>query len=204
LSKDSSARSPYTGTTQFLPTTQKILQFSEGKEPKPGDRIIYVAGAFDLFHVGHVDFLERVKQEGDFIIVGLHTDTAVNRYKGQNFPIMNLHERTLSVLACRYVSEVVIGAPYAVTKDLMDHFKVDLVLHGKTPVMPDVDGEDPYAYPKSLGKFKQINSENSLTTAMIVERIIENRTKFISRNKKKEKKELDYIEKNVKPSSTQS
>jgi len=151
-----------------------------------------------------VDFLERVKQEGDFIIVGLHTDTAVNRYKGQNFPIMNLHERTLSVLACRYVSEVVIGAPYAVTKDLMDHFKVDLVLHGKTPVMPDVDGEDPYAYPKSLGKFKQINSENSLTTAMIVERIIENRTKFISRNKKKEKKELDYIEKNVKPSSTQS
>ena len=43
----------------------------------------YVAGAFDLFHVGHVDFLERVKQEGDFIIVGLHTDTAVNRYKGK-------------------------------------------------------------------------------------------------------------------------
>lgn len=41
-----------------------------------------MAGAFDLFHVGHVDFLERVKQEGDFIIVGLHTDSVVNRYKG--------------------------------------------------------------------------------------------------------------------------
>jgi len=63
---------------------------------------------------------------------------------------MNLHERVLSVLACRYVSEVVIGAPYAVTQDLMEHFKVDLVCHGTTPVMPDVDGKDPYTYPKSL------------------------------------------------------
>ena len=63
---------------------------------------------------------------------------------------MNLHERTLSVLACRYVSEVVIGAPYAVNKELMDHFKVDLVLHGNTPISNDVDGSDPYAYPTSV------------------------------------------------------
>ena len=44
----------------------------------------------------------------------------------------------------KYVDEVVIGAPYAVTKELMDHFKVDLVVHGETEVMPDVDGSDPY------------------------------------------------------------
>ena len=46
--------------SQFLPTTQKIIQFAEGKEPKPEDKIVYVAGAFDLFHVGHVDFLQKV------------------------------------------------------------------------------------------------------------------------------------------------
>ena len=34
MSEDSSARSPWTGVSQFLPTTQKIIQFSEGKEPK--------------------------------------------------------------------------------------------------------------------------------------------------------------------------
>ena len=50
---------------------------------------------------------------------------------------MNLHERVLSVLACRYVDEVVIGAPYAVTPELMDHFKVDVVCHGDTPVADD-------------------------------------------------------------------
>ena len=72
--QDHSTKSPWTGTSQFLPTTQRIVQFSEGKEPQPGDKIIYVAGAFDLFHVGHLDFLEKVGKLGDYIIVGIHTD----------------------------------------------------------------------------------------------------------------------------------
>ena len=65
-------------------------------------KIVYVAGAFDLFHVGHLDFLEKCRELGSYLIVGLHTDPVVNRYKGSNFPIMNLHERTLSVLAFRW------------------------------------------------------------------------------------------------------
>lgn len=44
----------------------------------------------------------------------------------------------------QFVSEVVIGAPYSVNKDLMDHFKVDVVCHGQTPISHDVDNEDPY------------------------------------------------------------
>jgi ethanolamine-phosphate cytidylyltransferase len=101
LGQDQSARSPWTGCSQFLPTTQRIIQFSDGKSPNPGDKIVYVAGAFDLFHIGHLDFLEKAKSLGDFLIVGLHTDPIVNQYKGGNYPIMNLHERVLSVLACK-------------------------------------------------------------------------------------------------------
>lgn len=181
--------SPWTKSCQFLATTNKIIQFSDGREPKPGDRVIYTAGAFDLFHIGLLDFLEQVKKEGDYLIVGLHTDPVVNRYKGSNYPIMNLHERTLSVLACRYVDEVVIGAPYKVTKELLEHFKVDLVIHGKTDVLPDVDGTDPYEEPKRQGKFKAVDSGNTLTTADIVERIISHRLEYEHRNKKKEEKE---------------
>ena len=94
-------KSPWTTISQFLPSTKKIFQFAEGNEPKPGDRIAYVCGAFDLFHVGHVDFLEKVKQHAEYVIVGLHTDIVVNKYRGSNYPIMNLHERVLSVLACK-------------------------------------------------------------------------------------------------------
>uniref|UniRef100_A0A667ZNK5 ethanolamine-phosphate cytidylyltransferase n=1 Tax=Myripristis murdjan TaxID=586833 RepID=A0A667ZNK5_9TELE len=188
--------SPWTGVSQFLQTSQKIIQFASGKEPQPGDSIIYVAGAFDLFHIGHVDFLEMVYKQAErpYVIVGLHFDQEVNRYKGKNYPIMNIHERTLSVLACRYVSEVVIGAPYAVGKDLLDHFKVDLVCHGKTEVFPDKDGSDPYAEPKKRGIFRTVDSGNGLTTDDIVQRIIANRLQFEARNQKKEAKEMAVIE----------
>lgn len=189
-----SAKSPYTGTSQFLPTSRKIAQFSSGKEPKPGDRIVYVAGAFDLFHIGHLDFLELAAKEGDYLIVGLHTDPVVNRYKGANYPIMNLHERVLSVLTNKYVSEVVIGAPYTMNVELMDHFKIDIVCHGYTTVMPDVDGQDPYEVPKKLGKFKVIDSGNHLTTENIVQRIIKHRLEYEERNRKKQEKELKLLE----------
>ncbi|KAF4526468.1 hypothetical protein B566_EDAN014080 [Ephemera danica] len=195
MGQDSAARSPWTGCSQFLPTTQKIIQFSEGTEPKPGDRIVYVAGAFDLFHVGHLDFLEAAREQGDFLIVGLHTDPVVNSYKGSNYPIMNLHERVLSVLACKYVSEVVIGAPYVVTAELMQHFKVSVVCHGQTPIQPDTaTGEDPYAEPKKMGCFRLLQSNNEMTTEKIVQRIIQHRLEFESRNMKKEQKEIAAYE----------
>uniref|UniRef100_A0A672YIE3 ethanolamine-phosphate cytidylyltransferase n=1 Tax=Sphaeramia orbicularis TaxID=375764 RepID=A0A672YIE3_9TELE len=149
--------SPWTGVSQFLQTSQKIIQFASGQEPQPGDTIIYVAGAFDLFHIGHVDFLEAVHKLADkpYIIVGLHFDQVS--------------------LCLSYVSEVVIGAPFAVTKDLLDHFKVDLVCHGKTEIYPDKDGSDPYAEPRRKGILRTIDSGNSLTTDAIVQRIIKNR-----------------------------
>uniref|UniRef100_A0A3Q3F1P9 ethanolamine-phosphate cytidylyltransferase n=1 Tax=Labrus bergylta TaxID=56723 RepID=A0A3Q3F1P9_9LABR len=172
--KGPKGHSPWTGVSQFLQTSQKIIQFASGKEPQPGDTIIYVAGAFDLFHIGHVDFLEMVYKQAErpYVIVGLHFDQEVNRYKGKNYPIMNIHERTLSVLACRYVGEVVIGAPYAVGKDLLDHFKE----------------------PKKRGIFRTIDIGNNLTTDTIVQRIIENRLQFEARNQKKEAKEMAVIE----------
>lgn len=186
---DSTTRSPYTGVSHFLPSSQKIVQFADGVDPAPGDRIVYAAGAFDLFHVGLLDFLEKAKDHGEYVIVGLHTDSDVNRYKGRNYPIMNLHERVLSVLACRYVNQVIIGAPYNVTKELIDQFNINVVVHGKTTVA-HIDEVDPYQVPKDMGIFVTVDSTNTLTTADIVQRIINHRLEFEARNAKKEKKEV--------------
>lgn len=195
LSGGANKASPYTGVSQFLPTTRKLVQFSENREPKAGDRVVYIDGAFDLFHVGHVEILKRAKALGDFLIVGLHTDQVVNRVRGGNYPIMNLHERTLSTLACKYVDEVVIGAPYSVTKEILDQgVKVDVVVHGATPAAPDEDGSDPYRLPKERGIYKELENPIKLTTSKIVERIIQHRLKYQARNKKKQEKELRIIE----------
>ncbi|CAG8463522.1 91_t:CDS:2 [Diversispora eburnea] len=131
--------------SHFLPTSRRIVQFSEGREPNPGDKVVYVDGAFDLFHVGHVEFLKRAKNFGDYLLVGVHDDQTVNAIKGANNPLMNLHERVLSVLACRYVDEVIIGAPYSVDENVLYKvYKVDVVAHGNTDSLPDIDGRDPY------------------------------------------------------------
>jgi len=92
----------------------------------------------------------------------------------------------------QYVNEVVIGAPYEVTQDLMEHLKVDVVCHGLTYI-PSQHG-DPYVIPKTMGKFQLIDSGNTMTTEQIVERIIRNRLEYEQRNLKKEKKELAVYE----------
>lgn len=50
MGQDSAAKSPWTGCSQFLPTTQKIIQFSDGKSPKPGDKIVSFFSNFFLDH----------------------------------------------------------------------------------------------------------------------------------------------------------
>jgi bifunctional ADP-heptose synthase (sugar kinase/adenylyltransferase) len=46
------------GVSRFLPTSRRLVQFSEGKFAPEGATIVYIDGAFDVFHVGHVEILE--------------------------------------------------------------------------------------------------------------------------------------------------
>jgi ethanolamine-phosphate cytidylyltransferase len=88
------------------------------------------------------------------------------------------------------VDEVIIGAPYTVSKDVLEKvYKVDVVIHGKTETLPDVDGQDPYALPKKLGLYFEIETAYSeLTTNMIIERILRNRQVYEARNRRKAEK----------------
>lgn len=49
MGQDSAAKSPWTGCSQFLPTTQKIIQFSDGKSPNPSDKIVNITNIPYLF-----------------------------------------------------------------------------------------------------------------------------------------------------------
>ncbi|KAJ3066950.1 hypothetical protein HDU99_003685, partial [Rhizoclosmatium hyalinum] len=111
---------PAASTSPFLPTSQKLIQFSSARDPLPGEKVVYVHGGFDLFHVGHIEFLKAAKALGSYLIVGIHDDATVNKKLGGSYPIMTVQERALSVLQCRYVDEVIIGAPAVITKDVLE------------------------------------------------------------------------------------
>jgi cytidyltransferase-like protein len=93
---------------------------------------VYVDGSWDVFHAGHVEALRVAASMGDFLLVGIHDDAEVRARRGgaPHLPIMNVHERALSVLACRFVDEVVIGAPTNLTVDLVKTFNISIVAHG--------------------------------------------------------------------------
>ena len=60
-----------------------------------------IAYHFRLIDAGHISILEKARQQCDYLIVGVHDDETVNEVKGPNYPLLNLHERVLSVLSCR-------------------------------------------------------------------------------------------------------
>jgi glycerol-3-phosphate cytidylyltransferase len=62
-------------------------------------------GTFDLFHVGHVKLLQRIRAQCDHLTVAVSTDT-FNALKGKR-SVMSFEDRCALVAACRYVDAVI-------------------------------------------------------------------------------------------------
>ena len=54
-------------------------------------KVVYCDGTFDLFHSGHIKFLETCKSFGDYLIVGIISDENVKSYK--RYPVLKLKDR---------------------------------------------------------------------------------------------------------------
>ena len=67
---------------------------------------IITFGTYDLFHIGHLRILERAKQEGDYLIVGVSSDK-LNEIKGKK-AIFPINERLEIVRSLKCVDEVFI------------------------------------------------------------------------------------------------
>lgn len=183
--------------SNFLATTRRINQFSSNKHPQPNDKIIYIDGGFDLLHRGHVETLKRAKELGDYLIVGCHDDKTVNKHKGKNYPIMNLHERTLNLLSMRYVDDVIMGAPWEINEDMIKTLNISLVVQGSNQkTLGDIcpSQEDPYAVAKRLGIYHELESICTLNSEDIVDRIVAHRLQYMQRNQRMVANEQTYYE----------
>ena len=145
-----------------------------------------------MFHAGHVEILAKARQLGDYLVVGVWNDRLANRKYGRNYPIMNLNERVLSVLACKHVDDVLIDPPWHMTREMVAALRIAVVAHGTTHDANDDGGRDPYAVPKALGIFEEVASRFPLTVDTIVERINANHERLAAKVQKKMVAEGDY------------
>jgi len=73
-----------------------------GAEPVTG----YVPGAWDMFHIGHLNILLRAREQCDRLVVGVVTDETLFQAKGKH-PVVEFEERLEVVRQLDLVDEVV-------------------------------------------------------------------------------------------------
>jgi len=159
-------------------------------------RVVYVPGVWDLFHVGHVRFLEQAARLGDYVLVGALSDAEVNRRIGRNYPLQSLHERSLALLACRHVNDVLLSAPWKVSRDLLTTMNVSVVCHGSTDFW-DInfhDQGDPFEVPRELGILRRVESGCTVTVHLLAHRIWQHSEEYAIRQQRKESEERRYMD----------
>ncbi|MCU1543726.1 MAG: cytidyltransferase [Microbacteriaceae bacterium] len=67
-------------------------------------KIGYAAGAFDLFHVGHLNILKHAKSQCDYLVAGVVSDEMLQLTKGVT-PVIPLAERLEIVSHITFVDE---------------------------------------------------------------------------------------------------
>lgn len=68
---------------------------------------IITFGTFDLFHIGHLNILQRAKKLGDYLIVGVSSDK-MNFNKKNFYPVFPIEDRLQIIEALSCVDEVFI------------------------------------------------------------------------------------------------
>lgn len=90
--------------------------------------LVYTGGTFDLFHAGHVRFLQRCAEFGN-VVVSLNTDEFIEEYKGKS-PVLSYADRREVLMACRYVERVVPNLGGADSKPAILAVDPDMVVIG--------------------------------------------------------------------------
>lgn len=93
-------------------------------------KVGYIAGVFDLFHIGHLNMFRRAKEQCEYLIVGVVTDEGVRKNKEVE-PFIPFDERIEMVRSCRYVDEAVeIPENYGGTRDAWRMYHFDAQFSG--------------------------------------------------------------------------
>jgi D-beta-D-heptose 7-phosphate kinase/D-beta-D-heptose 1-phosphate adenosyltransferase len=102
-------------------------------------KIVFTNGCFDILHVGHIRYLAKAKKLGDFLIIGLNSDSSVKELKGEDRPINSFEDRATLLSAIESVDLVIMfeeQTPENLIKDIVP----DILVKGGDYNIEDIVG----------------------------------------------------------------
>lgn len=117
------------------------IENNQGTIFPQGKKLVFTNGVFDILHVGHIRTLSESSKLGDFLIVGLNSDSSVRRLKGTHRPINDQNSRAKLLSALSFVDAVVIfhqGTPL----DIIQLISPSVLVKGGDYRIPEIVGSD--------------------------------------------------------------
>ena len=112
-----------------------------------GKKVVFSNGCFDIIHKGHKTYLNAARELGDFLIIGLNSDSSVRELKGSNRPVIDQNNRANNLLKLDCVDAVTIFNEDTPEK-LINDLSPDLIVKGGDYKPEEVIGAD---YVQSYG-----------------------------------------------------
>ncbi len=133
-----------------------------------GEKVVFTNGCFDILHLGHIDYLEKARNLGDRLVLGLNTDDSVSRFKGPERPVQDEHSRARVLAALQFIDLVVLfneDTPLALISELLP----DVLVKGSDYLAENIVGAD--VVKKHGGVVKTIDFVAGYSTTRIIEKI---------------------------------
>lgn len=154
-------------------TESKILTREQAVEQAKkwraeGQQIVFTNGCFDIVHLGHIDYLEKARQLGDRLILGLNTDASVSCIKGPLRPVVNEYARARLMAALEFVDAVTLfGEPTPL--ELIETVQPDVLVKGDDYTVATIVGAD-FVLARG-GRVETVALVPGYSTTKLIERI---------------------------------
>lgn len=154
-------------------TESKILNIEEAQEQikewqSEGKKIVFTNGCFDIVHLGHIDYLEKARNLGDKLVLGLNTDASVSRLKGPSRPVVNEYARARMMSALSFVDAVILFDE-PTPQELIETLCPNILVKGNDYSIQNIVGAD-FVIAKG-GEVKTISLVDGYSTTSIIKKI---------------------------------
>lgn len=130
--------------------------------------VVWTNGCFDILHPGHTDYLEKAKNKGSKLVIGLNSDESVKLLKGEGRPIMKEQDRAKMLAALEVVDAVILFSEET-PEALIQQLDIDILAKGADYEGKEIAGAE--SVKARGGKVELIEFLEGYSTSGLIEKI---------------------------------